>query len=324
MTNMIRSFFVIMGLLTVFFHCSWAQTDTIFLKAEQGDGIIRLLNRHNLEPDIYYEAFTKQNSDKLKDNKHLILGETYMLVIEPQIKDSISEISDIVEDSLLLGAVVYIVAGHGGPDPGAITIVDGHTIAEDEYAYDICLRLKYEILKHSGEAIMIIHDPNDSIRNDKILEIDNDEVCYPNLEIPYNHTKRLVQRADAVNDLYSEKPANSYQRVLVVHLDSRSTGQKVDVFFYHYPGSKNGKAFANNLKDVFAEKYAEHQPNRGYEGTVSGRNLLVLRKTLPPAAFVELANIKNTHNQKRFLDPDNRQALAKWLCEGIIRDFNSE
>ncbi len=321
---MIRILYVTITIFSFFLQYSIAQSDTLYLKAKSGDGIISLLKRHNLDPDYYVDTFKKQNADKLIDNKHLILGETYMLAIETLMEDSISKATQIVEDSLLSGAVIYIISGHGGPDPGAITIIEGHTISEDEYAYDICLRLKYEILKHSGEAKMIIHDPNDSIRNDRILEIDIDEVCYPNLEIPYNHTKRLVQRADAVNDLYSEKAANSYQRVLVVHLDSRSTGQKVDVFFYHYPGSKKGKAFANNLKDVFTEKYAEHQPNRGYEGTVSGRNLMVLRKTLPPAAFVELANIKNSHNQKRFLDPDNRQALAKWLCEGIIRDFNSE
>jgi N-acetylmuramoyl-L-alanine amidase len=321
---MIRKLCVVLIFISGFLQNSVAQTDTIFLKAESGDGIIKLLKRHNLEPDVYIDTFKEQNSDKLKDNQHLILNETYMLVIETQIVDSICNELEIIEDSLLAGAVIYIIAGHGGPDPGAITIVDGHTISEDEYAYDICMRLKQEIIKHSGEAIMIIRDSNDSIRNDRILEIDNDEFCYPDLEIPYNHTKRLVQRADAVNDLYANKPPDSYQRVVVIHLDSRSTGQKVDVFFYHFPGSKKGKAFADNLKDVFADKYAEHQPNRGYEGTVSGRNLLVLRKTLPPATFVELANIKNLHNQKRFLDPDNRQALAKWLCEGIIRDFNSQ
>ena len=43
------------------------------------------------------------------------------------------------------------------------------------------------------------------------------------------------------------------------------------------------------MKDTFESKYGKHQPNRGFSGTVSGRNLYVLSHTTPASVFVELA-----------------------------------
>jgi len=47
------------------------------------------------------------------------------------------------------------------------------------------------------------------------------------------------------------------------------------------------------------------------------RTLYVLRYTNPPAVLIELANIKNKQNHKRILNSDNREALAKWIYEGL-------
>ena len=37
--------------------------------------------------------------------------------------------------------------------------------------------------------------------------------------------------------------------------------------------------------------------------------------------FIEIGNIRNKKDQRRILEPDNRQALAKWISEGVILDF---
>ena len=65
----------------------------------------------------------------------------------------------------------------------------------------------------------------------------------------------------------------------------------------------------------------KHQPNRGFEGTVSSRNLYVLLQAAPVSVFVELGNIQNTFDQRRFVISSNRQALAKWMTEGFIADY---
>ena len=70
------------------------------------------------------------------------------------------------------------------------------------------------------------------------------------------------------------------------------------------------------MKETFESKYDKHQPNRGFEGTVSSRNLYVLLQAAPVSVFVELGNIQNT-----FVISSNRQALAKWMTEGFIADY---
>ena len=41
----------------------------------------------------------------------------------------------------------------------------------------------------------------------------------------------------------------------------------------------------------------------------------------PAAVFVELGNIQNAFDQRRFVLSSNRQALAKWMMEGFIADY---
>lgn len=75
------------------------------------------------------------------------------------------------------------------------------------------------------------------------------------------------------------------------------------------------------MKKTFESEYDRHQPNRGFTGTVSARNLYVLANTSPASVFVELGNIQNTFDQRRFVISSNRQALSKWMMEGFIADY---
>ena len=59
-----------------------------------------------------------------------------------------------LKDKSLKGKVYYIVSGHGGPDPGAMCKCD-NTLCEDEYAYDVCLRLTRELMSHGATVHMI-------------------------------------------------------------------------------------------------------------------------------------------------------------------------
>ena len=76
---------------------------------------------------------------------------------------------------------------------------------------------------------------------------------------------------------------------------------------------------ANNIKKTFAKKYKKYQKNRGYRGTVTPRDLHMLREPKCTSVYVELGNISNQLDQKRFLLASNRQLLAEWLMEGWIK-----
>lgn len=230
----------------------------------------------------------------------------------------------LVKDQKLSGAVLYLTPGHGGPDPGAIGQFGAHFLAEDEYAYDVTLRLARVLTEHGAKVYMTVQDNNDGIRDGKVLKLDHDEVAYPRQPIPLNQLARLKQGTDAVNRLHQQHKG-AYQRMVTIHVDSRSKGQNIDVFFYHHGQSKPGKRLAKNIHRSFHSRYKHNQPGRAYLGNVSERgSLYVVRNTHPPTVFIELGNIRNEKDQRRFLIANNRQALANWIYEGILNDYRAD
>ncbi len=228
------------------------------------------------------------------------------------------EVVDIRSDKLK-GHIYYLVSGHGGPDPGAIGSYGHKRLCEDEYAYDVTLRLANNLIRHGAKIYVIIQDENDGIRNDEILPCDDDEVNYGGYKLPRNQLSRLKMRADAINKLYRENQKKGIiQRQLVFHVDSRAKSERVDMFFYHTSRSRSGRKMAESLRAHIDKQYGIHQKNRGYKGTVASRNLYMLNKTLPTTVYIELGNIRNGLDQKRFLLASNRQAIANWFTDGIL------
>ena len=261
-------------------------------------------------------AGTKQPSSKAKSTK---IGTT---INEPLFGKQLANVK--VTSNRLAGACFYVVSGHGGPDPGAIGKVGRYELHEDEYAYDIALRLARNLMQEGAEVHIIIQDAKDGIRDDSYLSNSKRETCMGDA-IPLNQVQRLQQRCDKINALYRKDRKNhSYCRAIFIHIDSRSKGKQTDVFFYYSNKKGDSKRLANNMKDTFESKYDKHQPNRGFSGTVSGRNLYVLSHTTPASVFVELGNIKNTFDQRRLVINSNRQALAKWLMEGFLKDYKEK
>ena len=219
----------------------------------------------------------------------------------------------------LKGQVYYLISGHGGPDPGAMTKKDGHVLCEDEYAYDVTLRLARNLLQN-GATVYVITRDKDGIRDMEYLPVDHDETVWFNQYIPRNHRHRLAQRSSKVNELYAKhkREGATIQRVIEIHIDSRYEKQKVDIFFYYYPGSTVGKAMATEMYRTIKAEYDEHQADRGYRGVGKSRDLHTLRESKPPVVYIELGNITNEFDQKRLLIVNNRQAIANWLTLGVI------
>lgn len=253
------------------------------------------------------EAVDDHNDNKavLRYEKFPIFGSSY-------------EKTPIYTDNLK-GQIYYLISGHGGPDPGAIGEKEGHQLCEDEYAYDVTLRLARNLLQHGATVYMITRD-TDGIRDEEYLESDKDETVWFNQKIPYNHVKRLRQRTAKINELYEKHKSEGakIQRVIEIHIDSRYVEQKVDIFFYYYPGSTAGQTLANQMYSTIKAEYEEHQKNRGYSGVVKGRDLHTLREAKPSSVYIELGNITNEFDQKRLLIVNNRQAIANWLAQGVI------
>ncbi len=240
-------------------------------------------------------------------------------VVEPLLGKEHKNVS--IKSRELEGACLYLVCGHGGPDPGAIGKVGRRQLHEDEYAYDIVLRLGRALMEKGATVHFIIQDKKDGIRDDKYLSNSERETCMGS-PIPLDHVARLQQRCNAINRL-ARQDKEKYKRAIFIHVDSRRRKEQVDVFLYHATKSTLGRRLANNIRRTVEQKYDTHQPNRGFHGTVSARNLYVLRKSNPVAAFLELGNIQNERDRKRLIIASNREALANWICQGILKDFKN-
>ncbi len=256
-----------------------------------------------------YDIAQEVISDKIKEP---LFGKNY---------ENIEPIS-----SELSGKIFYVVSGHGGPDPGAIGFANEHELHEDEYAYDITLRLARQLMLNSAKVYTIVQDKNDGIRDDKYLNNSNKEFYYGGDTISHDQVTRLRKRAEIVNNLYKQNQNNGFQEqyIVVLHVDSRITDKRIDIFFYHDQNSTEGKMFANTLLSTIEEKYRIAQPGRGYDGSVSSRNLYMLKYTKPIGAYIELGNIQNPKDQVRLIESNNRQAIANWLTDGIIEYFQKK
>lgn len=248
----------------------------------------------------------KNGESKKKGNGVPFLGDKYK---------KIDKIDNSLED-----CVYYLDPGHGGPDPGAIGHNGKYDLCEDEYAYDVVLRLARALLQHGATVYVLVHDENDGIRDDQFLSNDDKEFYYGGGTISENQKERLTARASIVNELYEKhRKTAKLQQLIVIHLDSRVVKQRVDIFFYFKPGSSEGKSLAESVYNHIKNKYDASQPGRGYKGTISARNLLMLRETKPTGIYVELGNIQNKRNQVRFIEKNNRQAIANWFCDALIK-----
>lgn len=316
------------------------------VQPRNGDGITTLLMRYNRPGTKYRKQFIDLNKSRLGKNNSLILGRFYLL---PPFEEKVSVSrkkkkttqSSVIEEespirkayeplfgkelaeyevtsSELKGAVFYVSSGHGGPDPGAIGQMDGYNLHEHEYAYDITLRLARNLMMKGAKVYIIIQDAFDGIRDDRILGRSKLETCMGEA-IPLGQVARLKQRSDKINELYQED-GKGYARAIFIHVDSRSKSKQTDVFFYH-SSQADSKKLAQTMKNTFARKYDHHQPGRGFTGTVGERSLYMLNNTVPVSVFVELGNIQNPFDQRRFVIANNRQALANWMCEAFIADY---
>lgn len=194
-------------LLTIFFCTLFAFNASAQEERDsprRGEGISVFLERNKRPGRAYYKEFLELNKKLLKGKEELRLGVKYVLpplskpvgngkktINEPLFGKALASVK--VTSNRLQGACFYVVSGHGGPDPGAIGRIGKIELHEDEYAYDVALRLARNLMQEGAEVRIIIQDAKDGIRDDKYLSNSKRETCM-GAPIPLNQVARLRQR----------------------------------------------------------------------------------------------------------------------------------
>jgi N-acetylmuramoyl-L-alanine amidase len=226
----------------------------------------------------------------------------------------------------LKGWRIVLDPGHGGRDPGAIVSnVDGVNrsvhVVEDEYVYDIALRL-YRKLRFSGAAVeMTVISPNHLIRNNEPATV------------TFVHEQNEVYNDDNANrkNSFSVRPAlsNITQRVKIanrffkggkrtlfvsLHADNSPNRPKGPLVIY-----LNQKGKINTQSRAFAQVMQKALHHPGLSAQIAGRNLAVLRGNQAQAEIlVEIRNVHDKGEAWALRFHDKRDPDAERIFSGIL------
>ena len=161
-----KRIFCLMAILFCTFFVFDVSAQNEYAKPKSGEGISSFLERNKRPGKAYYNEFLRLNEKRLRGKEELRLGVKYVL---PPLRKGTSAASSksstgkkgVVRERLfgkklddvqvisnrLQGACFYVVSGHGGPDPGAIGKIGKVELHEDEYAYDVALRLAGNLMQ---------------------------------------------------------------------------------------------------------------------------------------------------------------------------------
>ena len=229
----------------------------------------------------------------------------------------------------LEGLHIVIDPGHGGLDPGAVVSVkDGSgnalVITEDEYAYDIALRLYRFLIRHGASGGLTVLAPDHHIREgedarrtfvNRKSEVYADEAHNESAGWrPVGTARGLDMRKDAALGSIRNTPGRRKRHgtlFVSIHADNSPdlpAGRAVI-----FDGADDAEAERSR---VLAEALA---PHLGRDAFIRRQTLRVLRNNPADAAvLIEVRNVHYERNAWALRSPELREQDARMIGEGIL------
>ncbi len=175
---------------------------------------------------------------------------------------------------------IFIDAGHGGPDPGAV----GNGVVEEDVNLDVARKLG-GILEEAGYDVMLYRTTQDE-------------------NVLTNKAADLKNRANMANDWGADY-------FISIHTNASTSPSATGFEQYVYQLGGEAEALADDIAAQFAGRLGSS--DRG----VFQQNFSVLRNSNMPAVLVELGYLSNPTEALNLNSSAWRSAAARAIADGI-------
>lgn len=202
---------------------------------------------------------------------------------------SVNQVNAYVNDFPLLGKTIYLDAGHGGKDPGAIY----DNVYEKDINLDIVKKLQFELEK-MGAVVLLTRD---------------DDYDLASIDAKKRKQSDLLKRANLIN----ESKCDMY---ISIHLNAYSSTKWSGLQIFYDDINPNNKILAeimnetlkSNLKNV-----REIKRENGY---------FMYHKINVPGILIESGFITNSNDRYKLKDSNYQAILARNIVLGVVNYFS--
>lgn len=201
---------------------------------------------------------------------------------------AVSKVNASVNNLDLLGKVIYIDAGHGGKDSGAVS----NKIIEKDLNLTIAKEL-YNALGQRGAIVLLIRDGDYDLSSSNYSRKRSD----------------LYNRAKMIN----ESKANMF---ISIHLNSDVNSSYRGIQLFYNSINKENKLIAEAIYSSLENNINNIRDNKEYNDYYMYKNIKV------PGILIECGFISNPYDNYNLRQNSYRERLINLIVDGIINYYN--
>lgn len=196
----------------------------------------------------------------------------------------------------LAGQVIVLDAGHGGPDPGAVSR-DG--VVEKDVALNIALRLR-DYLQQSGAYVVMTRETDTDLADEGIKGVRNRKV--EDLEARV----KLIQETDP-------------HFVVSIHLNSIGSSRWYGAQTFYHPVFEESKRLAHLI-----QRQLVHDLKNTTRVAKQDSQIYLLKSSHVPAVMVEVGFLSHPQEARLLGEDDYQERLAASIYRGVLAYFAGE